>query len=158
MVHVQGRKSNIQLTRAAIVNGDLVADLVHLVTLGTAPAATDPYSLRSQRHYAGGVPIWGFVPDQDHDIAKTRLLVDVWASRPSFPGAGFLPATRPNVRHALSLDGCAALGRVPAEWAFRDGAAPPVLFHFRFWFTNVDFGTPGPVVVRGGQTYRAEQC
>ncbi len=135
MVHAKGASSTHRIRDASIVDGKLADDAVALVPIASAPCGTAAaYKGRFQSTWQGGVPILPFAVDEHFDPARTRLVVDIWATRTDFEAPAFLPRRWPGARAALTYSGQCAHG-AEAAWAFKDNA-PPCRFFFRYWYTE----------------------
>lgn len=153
MVHLQG-STTIPLMPPTVVDGQLIDDAVHLATVATAPSRhAVPHVGRHQARWEGGVPVLPFAPDDAFDPSRTRLLVDIWATRRDFQAPAFLPRRWSDARPALTFGGLAILESIPPEWAFRREPVPPCIFHFRFWYAEVHDSGDKPFVAPGGRVF-----
>lgn len=137
MVHLRGPSGVRLLLPPSIRDGNLAASAILLASFSTPPTeVTRPRRGRFQAKYEGGVPVLPFAPDLKFDPRATHLVVDLWASEPWFTAPAFLPPADESFRPAISYSGTAALGPLPATWAFRCEPSPPCVFHLRFWYAE----------------------
>ncbi|HXU69808.1 MAG TPA: hypothetical protein VN947_10790 [Polyangia bacterium] len=142
MVHLKSAAATIELAPAGVVDGALVSDVIHLVTVAAAPpGSTEPHVGRHQSKWEGAFAAFSLAPDDKYDPVTTRLVVDVWATKREFAAPGRLPAQWPGVRPAVSNSGTTVLGPVPAEWAFRREPRPDCVFYCRCWYLeSLEYG------------------